>query len=215
MCGRFTQTAPIALLAELGVIGADDLAPRFNIAPTQRVSIVLGDRGKRAAATRRWGMKPAWAKALMINARIETAATKPSFRDALRHRRCLIPADGFFEWRTELTGGKRKLPVYFAVAGRHAVALAGLWDGDACAILTGPAVGVVADVHDRMPLVVPASAYDPWLDPELPVDAAEALLGGAPWQATAVSTYVNHVAHDDPRCIAPDAPTPPIQGSLF
>lgn len=212
MCGRFTLTAPAAIGAAFGVAISGELAPRYNIAPTQPILVVRRRDGGRELTTLRWGLRPAWASAPMINARVETVATKPSFREAFHHRRCLVPADGFYEWQR---ADGRKLPYYLHPTPAHLLAFAGLWTDDAVAILTGPADEVVAPIHDRMPLVVPATDYAAWLDPDLPGEAARALLAGPRWQATEVTSRVNRVAHDDAACLAPATPSAPSQGSLF
>lgn len=202
MCGRFTLTAPARLARDLGAAAPADAAPRYNVAPTQRVLVVVGEHGRRAVVTRAWGLRPRWATAPLINARLETVATRPTFRDAFRDRRCLVAADGFYEWRRE---GGRRVPFLLARADHRVVGLAAVWEDDACAILTGPADARVAPIHDRMPLVVPPAAIDAWLDPALPAARARALPTGEAWRLTPVSTWVNHVAHDDPRCVAPVA----------
>ena len=166
----------------------------------------------------RWGLIPSWAKdssvaASMINARAETAVTKPAFRDALKSRRCLIPADGFYEW---VRAGKTKQPYCFEVNAGELFAFAGLWDRwkdrsgnsiETCSILTTTPNTVTAAVHDRMPVILDPDAYDVWLDPGMTnVGAASALL--MPYDAQLmrcypVSTRINHVANDDETCSAP------------
>lgn len=232
MCGRFTQRFSLREIQELlGLAGpAANLRPRYNVAPGQEVAAVRAEDGERRLSMLRWGLIPAWAKDpkigyRTINARAETAAEKPSFRAAWRARRCLIPADGFYEWER---GGKGKQPWLFQPAGGGAFAFAGLWErwtvrkgaplpasmaeldpGDAvetCTILTTGANALVSRVHDRMPVILPPDARDPWL-------AGEAVeLGPCPADAMTahpVSALVNKVANDDPRCVEPVGETSP------
>ena len=218
MCGRYTLTVDAAVLAELFELEPPtDLEPRYNIAPTQAVPIVrtAPDGGRRWARVR-WGLIPSWAKdesigSRLINARAETAADKPSFRSAFKHRRCLIPADGFYEWaKTE--GGK--VPHHVRFADRRPFAFAGLWERwmppegeavDSCTILTTAPNGLVAGIHDRMPVILPPGAYADWLAPgPLGPDAAEAMLVPHPgdgMEAVPVSRHVNSPANDDERCL--------------
>jgi putative SOS response-associated peptidase YedK len=177
----------------------------------------------------KWGLIPSWAKdssvaALMINARSETAATKPAFCDALRLRRCLIPADGFYEWSRTAKG---KQPFCFEVNDRELFAFAGLWDGwkdssgqwvKTCSILTTTPNAVASAVHDRMPVILDPDSYDLWLDPGMQnVAAASDLL--KPCDARLMRCYpvskrINHVANDDEECSAP-VELAQIQNSLF
>lgn len=220
MCGRYTLTVDAALLAELFELEPlTELAPRYNIAPTQTVPIVRrGGGGDREWARVRWGLIPSWAKDAtignrLINARAETAADKPSFRSAFRHRRCLIPADGFFEW-AKVDGGKQ--PHHIRFADRRPFAFAGLWeswsppDGDrveSCTILTTGPNELVAGLHDRMPVILPSERHADWIGGgPLGPDAAEAMLVPHPaddMEAVPVSTYVNSPRNDDPRCLEP------------
>ena len=226
MCGRFTQRFSLSEIQELlGLAGpAANLRPRYNVAPGQEVAAVRAEGGERRLSMLRWGLIPAWAGDpkigyRTINARAETAAEKPSFRAAWRARRCLIPADGFYEWARS---GKGRQPWLFEPAGGGAFAFAGLWErwtvragaalpgtlaelapGDAvetCTILTTSANALVARVHHRMPVVLPPDALDPWLageTVELGPYPAEAMT------ACPVSTLVNKAANDDPRCVEP------------
>lgn len=238
MCGRYTLTRQKLLVEELEATLDPDVErnqwwkPRFNVAPTQDAPVVTLRDGVRVIEMMRWGLVPFWAgkegarPPLMINARVETVQTKPMFRDALQRRRCLVPADGFFEWRKE---GKKKLPMWMHPAQARVAAFAGLWarartdagDVHSFAIVTGPANDLVAPIHDRMPIVLDRSAWAAWLDPSLPADGAFDLLGVPPvedWVAEPVSTWVNVADHDDEQCIAPMSappPEPPKQGSLF
>jgi putative SOS response-associated peptidase YedK len=220
MCGRFTLTRSAAEVAEhFGLGSLPELAPRFNVAPTQEAPIVrLRSTGERVLEWRRWGLVPPWAKdatggARMINARIESVAERPAFREALRRRRCLVPADGFYEWQGR--AGRRR-PHHLALPGGALFALAGLyerWLGpggeavDSFTVLTRPARGVVAGLHDRMPLIVDPPGYAAWLDRTAgePARLLAALPGalGASLVARPVDTRVNDVRNDDPACLAP------------
>ena len=194
--------------------------PRYNIAPTQAVPVLRQHREKprRVLSLMRWGLVPSWAKdmsgsAAMINARSETAATKPAFRDPQRLRRCLVPADGFYEWKKQ--GGLRQ-PYCFEVNGGELFAFAGLWDGwkdgtgnwiRTCSILTTTPNAVTSSIHDRMPVIVGRDDYDLWLDPGMQNTAAFSELL-KPWDAQfmrcyAVSTRINNVANDDVECTRP------------
>jgi putative SOS response-associated peptidase YedK len=220
MCGRFTLTRSAAEVAEhFGLDRLPDLAPRFNVAPTQEAPIVrVRSTGQRVLERRRWGLVPPWAKdvavgARMINARVESVAERPAFRDALRRRRCLVPADGFYEWQGR--AGRRR-PHHLALPGGGLFAIAGLyerWLGpggeavDSFTLLTRPAQGAVAALHDRMPLIVDPAGYSAWLDRTATEPAA--LLAGLPEAlgtqlvARPVDTRVNDVRNDDAACLAP------------
>ncbi len=221
------------MLAEHFGADFDDLdwEPRYNIAPTQSVPVIRRDNHVPTlqASLMRWGLIPSWAieptiGARMINARSETAATKPSFREPLRRSRCLIPADGFYEWKRE---GKRKQPFCFEVDGGAVFAFAGLWDRwrdpdghavETCTILTTTPNELLADVHDRMPVILAPGHYGPWLDPSMQ-DVAIAVSLLKPFDSClmkrfAVSTRVNLVANDDAECSAPVA-LPAATATLF
>jgi putative SOS response-associated peptidase YedK len=219
MCGRFTLASPGAIVAELfGLAAAPALVPRYNIAPSQAVAVVRGGSGGHSFAELHWGLIPSWSKDAaignkMINARGETLAEKPAFRSAYRSRRCLILADGFFEWAT---GPGRKQPWYFRSRDRRPFAFAGLWerwkgaDGDAvesCTIVTTTASELVAPVHDRMPVILDPESLEAWLDTGgRPGDTVDALLRPCPaerLEAYPVSFAVNSPANDSPACIAP------------
>lgn len=194
-----------------------ELPPRYNIAPTQSVAIVrLAHKSdQRELAVVKWGLVPSWAESpsigsRMINARAESAAEKPAFRKAFRQRRCLVPADGFFEWETIL---KQKQPHYITLRDGGLFAIAGLWEWwrreteviESCTLLTTDANDVVRPLHDRMPVILPPEAYDRWLDPNVE-DPAElmSLLKTYPAEAMTerpVDRIVNSPATDDPRCI--------------
>jgi putative SOS response-associated peptidase YedK len=235
MCGRYTLTRQQDMVDDLEA-SLDPAAPqsewwkaRFNVAPTQPAPVVTLRDGARLVEMMRWGLVPFWAgrdgkrAPLMINARVESIDAKPMFRDALARKRCLVPADGFFEWKR---AGKQSTPMYIHPEPRRFVAFAGLWakakteEGElrSFTIVTGPANELVAAIHDRMPIVLDRSAWSAWLDPGLDAEGAHALLGLPPvadWCADVVSTWVNKVDHDDPRCIEPAAPSEPVQRSLF
>ncbi len=225
MCGRYTLSTPPDLIAEfLELAEAPEVGPRYNIAPTQEAPIVRfsPDRGGRHAALARWGLVPFWAKDpaignRMINARAETAAEKPAFRSSFRKRRCIVVADGFYEWK-KVAGPKQ--PYLLRPRGGPLFALAGLWDRwgrgeealETYAILTTEPNGVVAPIHRRMPAVLSPEHWAAWLDPELEDPArVGAMLGPCPeeWiEALPVSTYVNNPANDSPRCVEPLAAPP-------
>ncbi|MCS6881386.1 MAG: SOS response-associated peptidase [Oscillochloridaceae bacterium] len=219
MCGRFTLTAPgedLALhfnLDEVPVIEA-----RYNIAPTQPVLMIRQEKGRRVAEMARWGLIPSWSKdgsaaARMINARAETVAEKPAFRAAFRQRRCLIPADGFYEWQARPRG---KQAYYARLATGKLFAMAGLWehwqapDGawiQSCTILTTTANELLQPLHDRMPVILAPEHYPLWLDPSVhDAGPLQALLG--PYPAECMRVYpvgpaVNSVRNDGPGLIEP------------
>jgi putative SOS response-associated peptidase YedK len=217
MCGRYDlNTPPIRLKTrfqtDFGRIAAE-LVPRYNIAPSTRVPIVRIEDGERRAALATWGLLPRWAKndegVKPINARGETVAEKPMFRDAFRHRRCLIPADGFYEWKRT---GTAKQPWRFTMADREPFAMAGIWDlwtrgpvpRETCAIVTTDANELMAKVHDRMPVIIAPEHYQAWLDPAYP--DPEELLAPFPAEEMAayrVSTRVNNARNEDPGLIEP------------
>jgi putative SOS response-associated peptidase YedK len=222
MCGRYRLSRRKHLVDEYfgSVSGEEDWYPRYNIAPTQPVPVIRQNPKEpiRELSLMRWGLIPSWAKdssiaAQMINARSETADTKPTFRDALKFRRCLIPADGFYEWQRT---GKAKQPYCFEVNEGELFAFAGIWDCrrdsggpalETCSILTTVPNAVTSAVHDRMPVIIDPDAYDLWLDPGMKdVGAASEQL--KPYDSRLmrcypVSTRVNHVANDDEECCRP------------
>ncbi len=224
MCGRFTLHAPAEALATLfDLPEAPPLAPRYNIAPTQPVGIVRPalDRTAREWALVMWGLVPSWSKdpaigARMINARSETAAEKPSFRAAFKRRRCLIPADGFYEWQ-KLAKGKQ--PYYIGLQGGAPFAFAGLWetwhspDGgelQSCTLLTTEPNELLEPIHNRMPVILAPQDYDEWLDHTSEdgryLASIRHLLRPFPadeMQAYPVSTYVNNARNEGPECVKP------------
>jgi len=223
MCGRFVLTTPAQVIAEaFGVDAPADVAPRYNVAPGQRVAVVreAGPAGGRRLDWLRWGLVPSWSREMpravaLINARADTAAVKPSFRTAFRQRRCLVPASGFYEWQAP-AGGGRKQPWLFTLHDATPFAIAGLWEPwrpsegpvlESCTLLTGVPNELVAPIHDRMPIILPPDLWDEWLDGGLrDVERLQSLLGTFPaaaMSARPVDTWVNDARHDDPRCIAP------------
>ncbi len=250
MCGRYSLTTPMeAVRRHFDFPERPNLPLRVNIAPSQEVAAVRlgeGEVGARHLVWLRWGLIPSWAKepgigSRMINARAETIAEKPAFRAAFRRRRCLIPADGFYEWKTERG---RKQPYRIALESGAPFAFAGLWerwDGpkggaeegvagagavESCTIVTTEANERLQAIHHRMPVILAPEAYDLWLDPEAPGAQAQALLGPAPsewFTCFRVSPKINSPAHDDPALIepldeadeAPEAPDPNSQPRLL
>jgi len=221
MCGRFTLTLDTKQLRDAlpWLTIPDGLQPRFNIAPTQPVAVVPNDGNSRLDFFT-WGLIPSWAKDpqignRLINARAETLAEKPSFRSAYRRRRCLILADGFYEWK-QVPGRKTKTPMYIRMQDGGPFAFAGLWenwhspDGSeilSCTIITTQPNKLVQDIHNRMPVILPEDAYELWLTPgELPSQNIDHLL--QPYTKTEmdaypVSTQVNSPANESPECITP------------
>ncbi len=231
MCGRFTlSSSPEELARRFGLDAVPELSPRYNIAPGQDVLAVRAQKdGRRGADSLHWGLVPPWAPDpsvgyRMINARVETATTRPAFRDALRERRCLVPADGFYEWADR---GGFKQPYYISSAGAGPLGFAGLWerwrdpDGaplESCTLLTTDAAPALTDLHHRMPIVVAPDRYRDWLDPELrdPAPLLERVRAeaGVAFDFHPVSLRVNSADLDDPACIAV-VPEPPRQEPLF
>ena len=222
MCGRYSLKADIAQLAMRFEFAADEAIhePAYNIAPTQQVLTVTND-GERRASYMRWGLIPFWAKDAkigyrMINARGETVAEKPSFRTALRKRRCLILADGFYEWQK--LGGKQKRPMRIVLKSGEPFAFAGLWEtwkdpeGEmvkSCTIITTAANDFLRPIHDRMPVILPRESESFWMDKEIddPLALASVI---APYpddemDAFEVSTLVNNTRNKGPEVIDPVA----------
>ena len=233
MCGRYRLSRRKQIIEEhfASISEQQEWEPRYNVAPTQSAPIIRQNPKEphRELSLARWGLVPSWAKdssaaARMINARSETADTKPAFSDALRFRRCLIPADGFYEWQKS---GSAKQPYCFEVREGELFAFAGVWDRwkgpggkslETFSILTTTPNAVTAAVHDRMPVILDPDSYDLWLDPGMKdVRAAAELL--KPYDARLmrcypVSTRINHVANDDEACSTP-VEVAQIQNRLF
>jgi putative SOS response-associated peptidase YedK len=207
VCGRYLLLAldPEAFARHYGLDGLAEpaVAPRYNIAPTQQVAVVKS-AGDRRLAMMRWGLVAPWTKAPLINARSETAFDKPAFRSALRLRRCLIPASGFYEWKTT---GKTKQPHLFQLRDKDLLAFAGIWDVEAAAIMTTAANDLVRPLHERMPVILPPDAYGRWLDPALQdAEALRPMLTAYPAEEMAVvpvGPRVNNARNEGPECIRP------------
>lgn len=219
MCGRFAFHSPReAVLAAFGVQFPFDLEPRYNIAPSQQVAAIrrAGD-GAAEGVSLRWGLVPFWAREpgignRLVNARAETLAAKPAFRNALRRRRCVILASGFYEWRS--AGKGPKTPCYIAPHDGRPMAFAGLWErwekGEApletCTIITTDANRSLRAIHDRMPVILAPDALRLWLDPAQPPESLGSLLAPAPEDLLAsheVGRAVNSPAHEGPELIRP------------
>ncbi len=227
MCARYVITSPPdAIRALFGYDELPNFPPRYNVAPTQPIPIVRLVDGKRQFALVRWGLIPAWVKdpkkfSLLVNARGESVLEKPAFRNAMRRRRCLIPADGFYDWRD---GVPRRPYFVHRKSSGGPMAFAGLWETwtgpngeelDTAAIVTTRANRMLAAVHDRMPVIVPPQAFNLWLDcAEVDATTAAALMIPAPeslLDCYEVSTAVNRAANDDARLIEPAASKEPDQ----
>jgi putative SOS response-associated peptidase YedK len=219
MCGRYTLiSSPESLRALFRYAEHPNFPARFNIAPAQPIAIVRLVEGQRHFALVRWGLLPSWVKdpktfSLLINARGESVTDKPAFRAAMKRRRCLIPADGFYEWQA---AGDRKRPFYVRAKSGAPLAFAGLWETwtgpngeeiDTAAIVTTRANETLAPIHDRMPVIVPPEAFDLWLNAaDVEPKTAAALIAPAPdnlLEAYEVSTAVNRTVNDNPKLIEP------------
>ncbi len=221
MCGRFSLSTPADIIARFfNLVAVPKLKPRYNIAPTQDCPVVRFDAETKQCSLDmlHWGLIPSWAKDKaignrMINARSESVATKPSFRSAFRRRRCLIVADGFYEWKKL---ERRKQPYYIRLASAQPFALAGLWEHwegeggppvDSCTIITTEPNELVAPIHNRMPVILRAQNYADWLDPAITdAENTQSLLQPYPPEemvAFPVSTRVNSPANDVPECVTP------------
>lgn len=223
MCARFTQMMTWRAVWELYQLRLplpkEELRLRYNVAPTQKVAVVRRDpqTGEREAVRLRWGLIPFWSKdekigQKLINARGETAASKPAFREAFKRRRCIIPASGFFEWE-EI--GKQKQPHYIRREDGLPLSFAGLWEHwapegheplDTFTILTTGANEFMALLHERMPVVLEPEEFRAWLDPETPAARLQDLLASRPWQGVRrerVNPIVNSVKNDVPACVEP------------
>jgi putative SOS response-associated peptidase YedK len=224
MCGRFTLHTPESRIREafnLDVSESLGLHPRYNIAPSQQVPIIRDTESGREMVMAKWGLIPHWSKEAKtkystINARIETVAEKPTYRSPFKHRRCLIPADGFYEWK--MVDG-RKVPHHIRMRDNDVFALAGLWDRwegdggslDSCSIIVMPANETMKSLHERMPAIIAPAHYDPWMDSGV-TDKAEIMsyLTSAPsnqLMTYPISAWVNSPKHDDDRCIEPAGPS--------
>ncbi len=232
MCGRFTLAKPLQQIEELvgEMEGELQLPPRYNIAPTQPVLTVLNTAANRLTFTQ-WGLVPHGAKdpaigSRMINARAETVARKPSFRSSFKRKRCLILADGFFEW-AKVEGGRYKRPMYIRLTSGKPFAFAALyadWQGSdgtkltTSTILTTVANKLVSRIHHRMPVIIPREDFPTWLNPDIrQPDDLTPLLDSYPasrMETYEVSSRVNNARHDAPDCIEHDAKTPE-SGELF
>lgn len=219
MCGRFGLFATPALLEEFFALTEPttaEFAPRYNVTPGQAVAVVREHDGRRKLDALKWGLVPFWAKDVaigrrLINARLDSLAAKPAFREAFARRRCLIPASGFYEWSEPVAGRKR--PYFIRASDEALLALAGLWerwrgaDGervDTCVIVTTDANAVLASIHHRMPVLVPRAAQAIWLDPRSSVNDMTAFAREAPaLTAQAVGFGVNDPRRDDETLIAP------------
>lgn len=218
MCGRYTNTTATSRYADKFHAEYDfDLEPSYNVSPSQDILAArTNQEGKRELTLLHWGLIPSWAKEpktgfSMINARAETVATKPAFRHAFKRQRCLIAADGFYEWKPTEHG---KQPYYIFLKDHEPFALAGLWEHwegkgyepiDSCTIIVTEANKAIEKIRDRMPVILPPSAYDDWLDPEVTdKEQLQGLLMLCPASKIAmypVTKLVNNARHDDPRCV--------------
>jgi len=233
MCGRYRLSRRKQLIAEYFETDNDvGWEPRYNIAPSQPVAIIRQDPSKpeRHFSLARWGLIPSWATDATIgfktiNAHAETVARKPAFRDAFMSRRCLLPADGFFEWRRS---AREKQPFHFGMQDDSLFAFAGLWDRwrdqagaviESSSILTTTANSLLADIHDRMPVILRRENYALWLDPGFKdVEALAEILApfdAAQMRSFPVSTRINAVANDDPDCAVQWHSSLPAQSALF
>ncbi len=215
MCGRFALVAWDSLAEEFGLTDVPPLSARYNVAPGGEIAVVRvpSDGGSRELALLHWGLVPSWAKdpssgGRMINARSETAADKPAFRAAIRRRRCLVPADGFYEWKRE---NGRKRPYFSHMRDGKVFGMGGIWelwkgtDGrvvESCAVLTTVPNELLAPIHDRMPVIVSPRDYEWWLSPQKQDPAS---LKGIfrPWPAERMTAYSVRPAVNDPRADAP------------
>ena len=234
MCGRYVITsAPEAIKALFRYQELPNFPPRFNVAPSQPIPIVRLADGQRQFALVRWGLLPSWVKdpktfTLLINARGELVIDKPAFRAAMKRRRCLIPADGFYEWQAD---GSRKQPYFIRLKSGQPMAFAGLWECwtgpngeelETAAIVTTEANRALGHIHDRMPVILAPDAFDLWLNcAKVDAQTAAALIAPAPdslFEAYPVSTDVNRVANDNAKLVEPvvvgaEPPPPPKSAS--
>ena len=219
MCGRFAlYSDPFTLARRFEAEALSELRPRYNVAPSQNIPIVREEGEKRRFALARWGLIPHWAKDMkigysMINARAETVAEKPAFRNAFKHRRCLIPADGFYEWQV-IAGSKVKQPWFIALRDREPMAFAGLWERwrspegkelESCSIIVTDANEIMRPIHDRMPVILAPGDWGAWLKSD--AEDAQALqnmlkpYSAEDMAAWPVSTKVNSPRNDSAECV--------------
>jgi len=219
MCGRFALSAPVDVLrCHFKIKEVVDLSPRYNIAPGQQVAALrFGRRGKEIVMLR-WGLIPFWARdkrigARLINARAETLEEKSSFRHSFNKYRCLIPADGFYEWK-EIPGQKTKQPYFIRMNDSGLFAIAGLWSTwkdkasgeniESCTIITTDSNPLLADIHPRMPVILPQESYNSWIDPQTESGELEKMLCSCPAEeltAHPVNGLCNNPQNDSPECI--------------
>ena len=228
MCGRYRLTRADRLAEKFDADLAEELHPRYNIAPTQPIPVVRANGSGRLIASMRWGLIPNWAKDAsmsQINARSETLLEKPAFKESFERRRCLIPADGFYEWKRS---GKSKQPFHFGMKDDSVFAFAGIWDRwkasqgqviESCAILTTSPNELLRDVHDRMPVIMKVEKYQEWL--EAPASECALLTHLlSPFEAAMmkrfpVSSAVNDPLNDTPMCSQEAAEFISVQAGLF
>jgi putative SOS response-associated peptidase YedK len=215
MCGRYALTSPPAVIAErFGLAWAHDVPPHYNIAPSQTIPVVRDTGHGRELAWVKWGLIPSWAKdasigTRLINARGETLGEKPAFRNAYRHRHCLVPADAFYEWKA-IAG--RKQPYCIRMRDQSPFGMAGLWehwvapDGqvvESCTIVTVDANSLIAELHDRMPLILAPGDYDGWLGAETKEAALPRSVPAQDMWVYPVSPLVSNARNDVPACLTP------------
>jgi putative SOS response-associated peptidase YedK len=219
MCGRYALTTePGKLAKRFGAEPPAGLRARYNVAPSQDIPILRREREGRRFALARWGLVPSWSKEAKsgyrtINARAETVASKPAFRSAFRHRRCLIPASGFYEWQAQ-AHTQMKQPWFVALKNGEPMGFAGLWEHwkgaegeelESCCILVTEANELMRPIHDRMPVILDPESWDAWLDPEVKDPSfLRALLTPVPAETMTtwpVGTAVNNPRHDAPDCL--------------
>ncbi len=234
MCGRFVSASPPDEIAKyFGAVPPETtLEENYNVAPTNQVYAVRAEAGHRSIALLRWGLVPSWAKDLkigstMINARSETASSKPAFRSAYKSRRCLIPADAFYEWQ-KIPGVKNKQPYLISRIDEEPLVFAGLWERwapkddeghwlddqrvESCTIMTTEANATMAPVHDRMPVMIPTARWDDWLDPDTDLESLTPLLVPGPvglLELKAITTAVNNVRNNGPHLMDAAPPVTP------
>jgi len=219
MCGRFARTSPVEIFTKLfDAAGVDDLPPSYNVAPTQSLLVARNTaEGTHELAMLHWGLIPFWSKGRdpkysMINARADSVASKPAYREPFKRRRCLIAADGFYEWK-RLGNGKQ--PYFIRLRGGQPFVFAGLWDHwavegqepiDSCTIITCDANPLVGEIHDRMPVILPPKVYSEWLDTTTKPARLQALLKPYPdtlMETWAVGTDVNSPRNNSAELINP------------